>query len=83
LTLLCAGFFISAITFYILNVLFPVPDMDQFDDLDIYGTFSPSEARRAGVVPLDEHSTIVGKVDARYDRMTAEDTINQRHNNVV
>jgi NCS1 family nucleobase:cation symporter-1 len=55
------GFFISALVFYILNRVFPVPNMDQIDLVDIYGTFTESEARRAGVTPLEEH-TYVEKV---------------------
>ncbi|CAN9342399.1 unnamed protein product [Alternaria alternata] len=48
------GFFISAVVFYILNLIFPVPDMDQIDPTDLYGTFTEREARRAGVAPLDD-----------------------------
>ncbi|CAN9315255.1 unnamed protein product [Alternaria alternata] len=49
-----SGFFISAVVFYILNLIFPVPDMDQIDPTDLYGTFTEREARRAGVSPLDD-----------------------------
>ncbi|PVI08010.1 hypothetical protein DM02DRAFT_666020 [Periconia macrospinosa] len=48
------GFFISAIVFYVLNLVFPVPNMDQIDDVDVFGTFTPAEARRNGVALLDE-----------------------------
>lgn len=48
------GFFISAVIFYSLNLAFPVPDMDQIDEVDIYGTFTVAEARRVGVAPSDE-----------------------------
>lgn len=47
------GFFISATVFYALNRVFPVSDMGQIDDTDIYGTFTQAEARRAGVAPLE------------------------------
>jgi NCS1 family nucleobase:cation symporter-1 len=53
-TYLPLGFFISAIVFYVLNLIFPIPDMDQIDPTDLYGTFTETEARRAGVAPLDE-----------------------------
>jgi nucleobase:cation symporter-1, NCS1 family len=33
--------------------------MDQYDELDVYGTFTPGEARRIGVVLLDEDSSII------------------------
>lgn len=77
------GFFISAIVFYLLNVLFPVPDMDQYDDLDVYGTFSSSEARRAGVMPLDEDSTIVGRVHAANGRKSVEYTAGEKESEKV
>lgn len=35
--------------------MFPVSDMDQIDDVDIYGTFTQAEARRIGVAPLEEY----------------------------
>ncbi|KAF2682590.1 hypothetical protein K458DRAFT_478578 [Lentithecium fluviatile CBS 122367] len=68
------GFFISAIIFYFLNVLFPVPDMDQIDDVDVYGSFSPAEARKIGIIPLDD-DTIVGKPAAEDGRRSAENVV--------
>jgi NCS1 family nucleobase:cation symporter-1 len=50
------GFFISALVFYALNIIFPVPDLDQIDLVDLYGTFTEVEARRAGVASLEEDS---------------------------
>ena len=58
------GFFFSALVFYSLNLLFPIHDMDQIDDVDIYGTFTAAEARRVGVAPLDADS-INGQVVER------------------
>jgi NCS1 family nucleobase:cation symporter-1 len=72
------GFFISATVFYVLNVLFPVPEMDQIDDLDVYGTFTPSEARRARVMSLDEPSTIIGKFGAENSGTAAEHGAGQK-----
>jgi NCS1 family nucleobase:cation symporter-1 len=54
------GFFISAVVFYVLNVISPVPDMDQMDSVDVYGTFTAAEARRIGVAPLEEDSSAFG-----------------------
>jgi len=52
------GFFISAIVFYALNFVFPPKDkLDQYEDLDVYGTFTPTEARRIGIMPLEEEHT--------------------------
>ena len=61
-----AGFFISASIFYLLNLAFPVPDMDQVDDVDIYGTFTDAEARRIGVVTLSDDIFYSGPTDAGY-----------------
>lgn len=54
------GFFISAVVFYGLNLIFPVLDMDQMDSVDVYGTFTTAEARRIGVAPLEEDSSAFG-----------------------
>ncbi|USP77070.1 ncs1 nucleoside transporter family protein [Curvularia clavata] len=66
------GFFISATLFYLLNLFFPVADMDQMDPVDVYGTFTEAEARRVGVTPLADN-TIVGEVPVR--RSTGEHVI--------
>lgn len=37
--------------------------MDQYDEVDIYGTFTPKEAERLGIQPLEEDlrdSSVVG-----------------------
>ncbi|KAI4661981.1 uncharacterized protein J4E78_004771 [Alternaria triticimaculans] len=57
-------FFISAFVFYVLNKIFPVLDMDQIDPIDLYGTFTEAEAKRAGVAPLD-NSPVLGGVSGR------------------
>jgi NCS1 family nucleobase:cation symporter-1 len=46
------GFFIRATVFYAMNLLFPVHDLDQMDEVELYDTFTEAEARRLGVVPL-------------------------------
>lgn len=51
-----SGFFISAVVFYVLNVISPVPNMDQMDSVDVYGTFTAAEARRIRIAPLEEES---------------------------
>lgn len=51
------GFAISAVLFYVLTIAFPVQGAGEVDDVDIYGTFTPEEAMRLGVAPLD---TLVG-----------------------
>jgi NCS1 family nucleobase:cation symporter-1 len=52
------GFAISAVIFYSLNRLFPVNDMEQIDPVDLYGTFTTTEARRVGVAPLQDTTSI-------------------------
>ena len=56
--LIIPGFFISAIIFYLLNVAFPVPipEVDDVDEVDFYGTFTEAEARRLGIAPLETES---------------------------
>ncbi|KAL1689819.1 permease for cytosine/purines, uracil, thiamine, allantoin-domain-containing protein [Schizophyllum commune] len=61
------GFSISAILFYALNMLFPPPHLGEFDEIDLFGTFTPEEAKYIGVVPADDkvyddNSSASGKV---------------------
>jgi NCS1 family nucleobase:cation symporter-1 len=61
------GFFTSALLFYLSNLAFPVNGVKalaQYDDIDVYGTFTPREAERLGVAPLDEDTAIVGVGEA-------------------
>ncbi|KAJ4382672.1 hypothetical protein N0V86_001894 [Didymella sp. IMI 355093] len=57
------GFSISAVVFYVLNIIFPIRNMDQMDSVDVYGTFTAAEARRTGVAPLEEDSSAFGITD--------------------
>lgn len=59
------GFFISAVVFYLLNIAFPVADMGQIDDVDVYGTFTDAEARRIGVV-TDSNDTAFDGLATEY-----------------
>ena len=64
---LFSGFSISAILFYALNMLFPPPHLGEFDEIDLFGTFTPEEAKYIGVVPADDkvyddNSSASGKV---------------------
>lgn len=47
------GFFTSAIIFVILNKSFPVAGMGEYDEADVYGTFTVKEAANLGVIPMD------------------------------
>jgi NCS1 family nucleobase:cation symporter-1 len=44
----------------VLNLIFPIRNMDQMDSVDVYGTFTAAEARRTGVAPLEEDSSAFG-----------------------
>lgn len=50
---LSPGFFISAIIFFTLSMLFPVPGMGEYDEVDIYGAFTAQEAAKLGIVTLE------------------------------
>ncbi|KAF2187673.1 hypothetical protein K469DRAFT_737833 [Zopfia rhizophila CBS 207.26] len=52
------GFFTSAIIFFALNKIFPVPDMDQYDKVDYYGTFSAKELLHLGIESLDDSRSV-------------------------
>ncbi|KAI1107570.1 uracil permease [Jackrogersella minutella] len=47
------GFFISATIFLILNKLSPVAGMGEYDEVDVYGTFTAKEAAALGVIPVE------------------------------
>ncbi|ERT01310.1 hypothetical protein HMPREF1624_02553 [Sporothrix schenckii ATCC 58251] len=44
------GFAISAVIFFTLNAIFPPEGLGEFDDVDVYGTFTEKEAAKLGVV---------------------------------
>lgn len=45
-----AGFFISFIIFYTLSAVFPPAGLCEVDEIDVYGTFTPEEAAKLGVI---------------------------------
>ncbi|KAI1082723.1 NCS1 nucleoside transporter family protein-like protein [Whalleya microplaca] len=48
------GFFISGTLFFGLNKLFPVAAMGDYDEVDLYGTFTAEEAAKLGVTPVEQ-----------------------------
>lgn len=56
-----SGFFVSSIIFLLLNKLFPVAGMGEYDDVDVYGTLTPEEATKLGVVPSDQMTMVYGE----------------------
>ncbi|XXG94517.1 hypothetical protein Hte_000774 [Hypoxylon texense] len=47
------GFFTSATIFFVLNKLFPVAGMGEYDEVDVYGTFTAKEAEKLGIIPVE------------------------------
>ncbi|KAI1802671.1 uracil permease [Daldinia bambusicola] len=47
------GFFISAIIFISLNKLSPVVGVGEYDEVDVYGTFTREEATKLGVIHVE------------------------------
>jgi len=73
------GFFISFLLFWAINLISPPPGLGSFDDVDIYGTFTPAQAKRLGVASLDVMSgeEILGEksgVHVHTDNATADDS---------
>lgn len=50
------GMAISFVTFYGINLLFPIEAAGEFDSYDTWATFTPNEAERLGVIP-NENAT--------------------------
>lgn len=48
------GFAISATLFYVLSTLFPPSGLGEYEEADVYGTFTAKEAARLGVMPSIE-----------------------------
>ncbi|KAK6062580.1 ncs1 nucleoside transporter family protein [Seiridium cupressi] len=67
------GFFISATVFYVLNFLFPPIALGDYEEMDLYGTFSAREAAKLGVVPSE---VITGQEDN--DLFSAEETLQKK-----
>lgn len=49
-----SGFFISSVVFLLLNKLFPVDGLGDYDEVDVYGTFTAKEAAKHGIVSTSE-----------------------------
>jgi len=61
------GFFSSALVFYLTNLLFPADNVGHVDDVDVFGTFTPEEAKKMGCVPYqsDDSSLAEAKESKR------------------
>jgi NCS1 family nucleobase:cation symporter-1 len=53
------GLGISFITFYAVNLAFPVQGLGEFDPFDDWATFTPKEAAKLGIVPRDDAEEFV------------------------
>lgn len=54
------GFFVSGTVFYLLNLVFPCSGLGDYDQVDVYETFTPREAAALGVVPVAEPQVLDG-----------------------
>lgn len=54
------GFSVSGTVFYLLNWIFPYPGMGEYDEVDVYETFTPREAASLGVVQGNEPRVLNG-----------------------
>ncbi|KAI1484751.1 uracil permease [Biscogniauxia mediterranea] len=50
------GFFTSAVIFLLLNKIFPHEGLGEFDEVDVYGTFTAKEAIKLGVSTVDQQA---------------------------
>ncbi|KAF2281378.1 uncharacterized protein EI97DRAFT_447379 [Westerdykella ornata] len=58
-TAFVVGFFTSAFAFYALNVLFTAAlQLDQYDDVDVYGTFTAEEAKKLGITSVEDAAVV-------------------------
>ncbi|KAI4747151.1 hypothetical protein E4T50_02492 [Aureobasidium sp. EXF-12298] len=46
--------------FYLLNLVFPCSGLGDYDQVDVYETFTPREAAALGVVPVAEPQVLDG-----------------------
>ncbi|KAE9569815.1 Transporter aclS [Colletotrichum fructicola] len=76
------GFFISFVLFYLANLVFPLPNLGEFDEEDKYGTFTAEEAAKLSVVPTDSATaTGFGKeegIDTQVNEISDEGSAGER-----
>ncbi|KAI0594102.1 uracil permease [Biscogniauxia sp. FL1348] len=52
------GFFTSAVIFFLLNKIFPPEGLGEFDEVDMYGTFTAKEAINLGVSTAEQQADL-------------------------
>jgi NCS1 family nucleobase:cation symporter-1 len=52
------GYIISFIVHVVINFFFPPPGVGEYDEYDVYGTFTREEAEKLGVIP---HESLAGE----------------------
>ncbi len=62
------GFGISFILFYIVNTIFPPGNLGEIDEADYFGTFTPAEARKLGIVPHVTGSVVSDTASVEKDK---------------
>lgn len=70
------GFFVSGAVFYLLNLIFPYPGQGEYDEVDIYETFTPQEAARLEVVQVTGRPEVLDGIDFEPEcRKTEAETV--------
>lgn len=69
------GFFMCGSDFYLLNLVFPYPGPGQYDEVDVYWTFTAQEATKLGVVQVVEPQVLDGIVVTPDDKKTETEVI--------
>ncbi|KAB5518081.1 NCS1 nucleoside transporter [Coniochaeta sp. 2T2.1] len=58
------GFAISFTLFYVFSYFWPPPCLGEIDEYDIYGTFTPEEAAKLGVLPNEGSTVVEGVIES-------------------
>jgi len=67
------GFFSSALVFYLTSLLFPMENVGYVDDVDVFGTFTPEEARKIGCAPYQSNdSSLTGAGESKRNSDAAD-----------
>jgi NCS1 family nucleobase:cation symporter-1 len=69
------GFAISFTCFYAFSYFWPPPGLGEIDEYDIFGTFTPEEAAKLGVTPLEGSTVVEGVADSDAAHSEKETTL--------
>lgn len=69
------GFFVSGTVFYLLNLVLPPSGLGEYENVDVYETFTPREAASLGVVSVGEPQVLDGVESDPVDKKMESDNI--------